>query len=81
MFGRKSVYWKHTETPQKTCKTPSKKLYKHNKAKQVNCIVKNATKTGNKIDDFELEYQKFIAELKAKKAKETKDENEQEITE
>ena len=34
-----------------------------------------------KLDSFEAEYQKFIAELKAKKAKETKDENEQEITE
>ncbi len=82
MFGRKSVYGKHTETPQKTCKTPSKKLYKH---KQANQVVKNvAPKNGTTIDSFELEYQKFIEELKAKKASkvvENTNETEQESTE
>lgn len=82
MFGRKSVYGKHTETKQETLKKQPRKLYKHKKANQ---IVKNvAPKNGTTIDSFELEYQKFIEELKAKKAAkavENTNETEQESTE
>lgn len=86
MFGRKSVYGKHTETQQETLKKQPLKLYKHKKANQVvNKVVKNVVpKNGTTIDSFELEYQKFIEELKAKKAAkaiENTNETEQESTE
>ena len=70
MFGRKSVYGKHVNN---TTAQPEKKR----KATRFNIRkpgykTRQPQKTGKSIDSFEQEYQKFIADLKAKKEAEAK---------
>lgn len=70
MFGRKSVYGKHVNN---TPAQPEKKR----KATRFNVRkpgykTRQPQKNGKSIDSFEQEYQKFIADLKAKKDAETK---------
>ena len=68
MFGRKSVYGKHVNNtsaqPAKTRKT------KRFNVRTPGYKTRQPQKTGKSIDSFEQEYQKFIADLQAKKAAE-----------
>ena len=78
-FPRKSYYGKHVETNKAPSKPNKARLERRKKVKELltgrkpvgkpaaKPMVKPARKT---IDSFELEYQKFIAQLKAKKATE-----------
>lgn len=80
-FPRKSYYGKHVETNKAPSKPNKARLERRKKAKELltgrKSVGKPAAKLTSKparktIDTFEAEYQKFIAQLKAKKAAEEK---------
>lgn len=68
MFGRKSVYGKHVNN---TAAQPEKKVTRFN-IRKPGYKTRQPQRPGKTIDNFEQEYQKFIADLKAKKEAEAK---------
>lgn len=68
MFGRKSVYGKHVNN---TAAQQEKKVTRFN-IRKPGYKTRQPQRPGKTIDNFEQEYQKFIADLKAKKAAEDK---------